>query len=170
MRTSKPLVPLIMAMALLSACASTVKLDDAVVVEALPGHPAAPQNCCAEPRIPGPLDDLQGILSKRSIYFDYDGYTVKDEFRSLIEAHSRYLQAHKERKVFVEGNTDEQGGREYNLALGQKRADSVRIALKIFGVQEAQIEAITFGAEKPKAEGRTEAAFAENRRVDIVYP
>ncbi|WP_016833102.1 peptidoglycan-associated lipoprotein Pal [Herbaspirillum lusitanum] len=116
-----------------------------------------------------PLNDPQGILSKRSIYFDYDSYTVKDEFRSVVEAHAKYLNSHKDRKVIIQGNTDDRGGTEYNLALGQKRAEAVRKALVLLGVSDAQVEAVSFGKEKPKALGSDEAAWAENRRADIAY-
>jgi len=116
-----------------------------------------------------PLNDPQGVLAKRSIYFDFDSYIVKDEFKGVVEAHAKYLVAHKDRKVVIQGNTDERGGREYNLALGQKRAEAVRKAMALLGVPESQIEAVSFGKEKPKAQGSDEAAYAENRRSDISY-
>jgi peptidoglycan-associated lipoprotein len=109
------------------------------------------------------------VLAKRSIYFDLDSYTVKDEFKPLVEAHARYLSAHKDRKIVIQGNTDERGGREYNLALGQKRAEAVRKSHSLLGVAETQMEAVSFGKEKPKAQGSDEEAWAENRRADIVY-
>ena len=109
------------------------------------------------------------MLAKRSIYFDFDSYIVKDEFKGVVEAHAKYLVAHKDRKVVIQGNTDERGGREYNLALGQKRAEAVRKAMALLGVPESQIEAVSFGKEKPKAQGSDEAAYAENRRSDIAY-
>jgi len=115
------------------------------------------------------LRDPNSPLSKRSIYFDYDSYSVKEEFRSVVEAHAKYLNAHKDRKVIIQGNTDDRGGAEYNLALGQKRAEAVRKALALLGVSEAQVEAVSFGKEKPKALGNDEAAWAENRRADIAY-
>ena len=115
------------------------------------------------------LNDPKGILAKRSIYFDLDSYTVKDEFKPVIEAHARYLSSNKARKIVIQGNTDERGGREYNLALGQKRAEAVRRSLSLLGVTETQMEAVSFGKEKPKALGSDEAAWAENRRADIVY-
>lgn len=116
-----------------------------------------------------PLNDPQGILSSRSIYFDYDRYSVKDEFLSVIEAHAAYLNTHKDRQIIIQGNTDDRGGAEYNLALGQKRAEAVRETLSLLGVSEAQLEAVSFGKEKPKTMGYGEAAWAENRRADIVY-
>lgn len=115
------------------------------------------------------LNDPKGILAKRSIYFDLDSYTVKDEFKPVVEAHARYLSANKSRKIVIQGNTDERGGREYNLALGQKRAEAVRKSLSLLGVADTQMEAVSFGKEKPKALGSDEEAWAENRRADIVY-
>ena len=115
------------------------------------------------------LNDATGMLAKRSVYFDFDSYVVKDEFKPVIEAHSQYLIKNADRKVVIQGNTDERGGSEYNLALGQKRAEAVRRALNLLGVPDAQIEAVSFGKEKPKATGSNEAAWAENRRADIAY-
>jgi peptidoglycan-associated lipoprotein len=105
----------------------------------------------------------------RLIYFDYDSVAIKPEFQSLIEGHARFLRANASRRIAIEGHTDERGGREYNLALGQRRSDAVRKSLALMGVSDAQMEAVSFGKEKPKAEGTTEAAYAENRRADIVY-
>ena len=116
-----------------------------------------------------PLNDATGMLAKRSVYFDFDSYVVKDEFKPVIEAHSQYLIKNTDRKIVIQGNTDERGGSEYNLALGQKRAEAVRRALNLLGVSDSQIEAVSFGKEKPKATGSNEAAWAENRRADIVY-
>jgi len=117
-----------------------------------------------------PLTDPANILSRRSIYFDFDSFTIRDEFRPVIEAHARFLNINKTRRVVVQGNTDERGSREYNLELGQKRAEAVRRALTALGVSDAQIEAVSFGEEKPRASGSDEASFAENRRADLVYP
>lgn len=105
----------------------------------------------------------------RIVYFDYDSFAIKAEFASLLEAHARHLKADNRRRIALEGHTDERGGREYNLALGQKRAEAVRRSLGLMGVADAQMEAVSFGKEKPAAEGATEAAFAKNRRVEITY-
>ncbi len=105
----------------------------------------------------------------RVVYFDYDSFVIKPEFASLLEAHARHLKADNRRRIALEGHTDERGGREYNLALGQKRAEAVRRALGLLGVSDAQMEAVSFGEEKPAAEGGDEAAFAKNRRVEISY-
>jgi peptidoglycan-associated lipoprotein len=115
------------------------------------------------------LNDPKGVLARRSVYFDYDSYIVKDEFKPVVEAHSSFLTSHRDRKIIIQGNTDERGGREYNLALGQKRAEAVRKSMSLLGVPENQMEAVSLGKEKPKATGSDEAAYAENRRADIVY-
>ncbi|MEP7183704.1 MAG: peptidoglycan-associated lipoprotein Pal [Betaproteobacteria bacterium] len=116
-----------------------------------------------------PLKDPASPLSKRSVYFDYDQFVVKDEYRSLVESHAKYLQANRNAKVAVQGNTDERGTREYNIALGQKRADALKKLMLLLGATEAQIETVSFGKEKPRREGHDETSWAENRRDDIVY-
>ncbi len=123
----------------------------------------------SKPLSANPLKDPANILSKRSVYFDYDSTVVKDEFKPLVTAHARYLTQNRGARVTVQGNTDERGSREYNLALGQRRADSVKQMMTILGAQEAQIESVSFGEEKPRATGQSESAFSENRRADIVY-
>ncbi len=116
-----------------------------------------------------PRKDPSSPLSKRSIYFDFDKFVVKDEYRPVLEAHAGYLLAKRDARVILQGNTDERGSREYNLALGQKRAEAVRKALAVLGVSDAQMEAVSFGEEKLRNEGDTEEAHAENRRTDVVY-
>jgi peptidoglycan-associated lipoprotein len=111
----------------------------------------------------------QALSAKRAVYYDYDRAIIKDEFKSVIEAHGGYLAGHSGAKVTIEGNCDERGSREYNLALGQRRADGVKAKLKLLGVTDAQIETVSWGKEKPKAKGHDEAAWAQNRRSDIVY-
>ena len=103
------------------------------------------------------------------LYFDYDSFVVKPEFQSVIDGHARFLKANAARKIVIEGHTDERGGREYNLALGQKRSEAVRRALGLLGVPEAQIEAVSFGKEKPAATGSDEESFARNRRAELAY-
>jgi peptidoglycan-associated lipoprotein len=105
----------------------------------------------------------------RTVYFDYDSFVIRTEFQSVIEAHAKFLKSDKSRKVTLEGHTDERGGREYNLALGQKRAEAVRRALVLQGVADSQLEAVSFGKEKPAALGNTEAALEKNRRTEISY-
>ncbi|MDO9191383.1 MAG: peptidoglycan-associated lipoprotein Pal [Undibacterium sp.] len=170
---SKTLALLISSIALITACSTPVKLDPTPPVEdksaksvVVPADTRAVNTVTAAV---DPLNDPKGILAKRSVYFDYDSYVVKDEFKSLIEAHAKYLVANKGRKILIQGNTDERGGREYNLALGQKRAEAVRKSLALLSVPETQVEAVSLGKEKPKATGSDEASWAENRRSDIVY-
>lgn len=165
---------------LFSACSST-KLDDSVKIEDRTGKPplitpdpganagAVGTIDATKTDVNDPLNNQQGILGKRSVYFDFDSYIVKDEFKPVVEAHAKSLVANKGRKITIQGNTDERGGREYNLALGQKRAEAVRRSLAVLGVPDTQMEAVSFGKEKPKALGSDEAAWAENRRADIVY-
>lgn len=155
----------------LAACSSSVPLQNKAPVEDKTANANAADTRAVNTVTTNadPLNDPQGVLAKRSIYFDLDSYIVKDEFKPLLEAHAKYLMAHHDRKIILQGNTDERGGREYNLALGQKRAEAVRKALSLLGVSDAQMEAVSFGKEKPRATGHDDAAYAENRRVDIAY-
>jgi peptidoglycan-associated lipoprotein len=116
-----------------------------------------------------PLRDPNSPLAKRSVYFDFDSFAVKDEYRPTVEAHARYLASHRDARMTVQGNADERGSREYNIALGQKRADAVKRMMQVLGVQDSQVETVSFGKEKPKAIGHDESAWAQNRRDDIVY-
>jgi peptidoglycan-associated lipoprotein len=116
-----------------------------------------------------PLTDPNSPLYKRSVYFDFDSNEVKDEFRGLLQAHARYIADHRDARVRIEGNTDERGSREYNLALGQRRAEAVKRVMTVMGADGNRIETISYGEEKPKAPGHDEAAWAENRRADIKY-
>ena len=116
-----------------------------------------------------PLTDPNNILSKRSVYFDYDSDEVKSEYRPLVEAHAKYLLAHPEAKVMLQGNTDERGAREYNLSLGQRRSVSVKQVMNLLGVKDSQIETVSYGEEKAGASCRDESCWKEDRRVDIVY-
>jgi peptidoglycan-associated lipoprotein len=114
--------------------------------------------------------DPKSILSqKRSVYFDYDQFVIKDEYKGPIDAHAKYLQGTRTLRITLQGNTDERGTREYNIALGQKRADAVKKLMQVLGATEVQIETVSFGKEKPRREGHDETSWAENRRVDIVY-
>jgi peptidoglycan-associated lipoprotein len=103
----------------------------------------------------------------RVVYFDYDSFVIKDEFRPLIEGQAKIISSDRAKKLTVEGHTDERGGSEYNLALGQKRAESVAKALKLLGVTDTQVEAVSFGKERPAAQGSDEAAWAKNRRAEL---
>ncbi len=116
-----------------------------------------------------PLKDPNNILSKRSVFFDYDRFDVRDDFKPLMEAHAKYLREHAGAKMLIQGNTDERGSREYNLALGQKRAEAMKRMLNLLGAKEDQLEAVSLGEEKPVANGQSEEAFAQNRRGDMLY-
>ena len=116
-----------------------------------------------------PLNSKDPLLSVRSIYYDLDNYQIKNEYKSMVQAHASYLKSHEKTTIQVQGNCDERGSREYNLALGQRRAESVKNMLTILGVSEEQVEAISFGEEKPFALGHDERSWTENRRSDLIY-
>lgn len=172
--------------ALLAGCASGIKLQDTPVETRTPtpvGAATAGQTPAggsvgstgSTPQSQVATVDLtkQGAgagaveAAARIVYFDFDSFVIKDEFKSVVEGNARQLAASKGRKVMVEGHTDERGGREYNLALGQKRAESVVKAMALLGAAEAQMEAVSFGEERPAAQGSDEAAWAKNRRAEI---
>jgi len=150
----------------LAACHSGVKLDEGANKGPVTNQPNP--NAVATVNV-DPLNDPNSPLAKRSIYFDFDSYAVKDEYQPLVQQHSTYLKGHPERRVLIQGNTDERGTSEYNLALGQKRAEAVRRAMSLMGVADTQMEAVSLGKEKPVATGHDEAAWAQNRRADLVY-
>lgn len=131
--------------------------------------PAAPSTLGAS-TLPEYLDPKNPLSTQRSVYFDFDDYSVKPEYVPILEGHGRYLASHLSVSIRVEGNTDERGSSEYNLALGQKRAQVVLNALKLYGAKEGQMEAISWGKERPKATGHDEASMAQNRRTDLAYP
>jgi len=116
-----------------------------------------------------PPKDAAGPLGQRTILFDFDSYDVKAEYRPIVEAHAKFLLDHPTAKLNIQGNTDERGSREYNLGLGQRRADAVRKRMNVLGVPDAQIETISFGEEKPRNPGHDEEAWRENRRADLAY-
>lgn len=120
-------------------------------------------------RLPAVLTDPKSILSKRSVYFDYDKYEVRNEYKDLVTAHAKFLTDNRQYKMLIQGNTDDRGSREYNLALGQKRADAIKKMLTLLGAREDQVESVSLGEEKPKNEGQNDAAWAENRRGDMLY-
>ena len=116
-----------------------------------------------------PLKDPNNILSKRSVFFEYDSFAVSEQYRPLVEAHARYLMGNSNAKATVQGHTDERGSREYNIALGQRRADSVKRMMVLVGVRDMQVETVSFGEERPRAAGHDESSYADNRRGDILY-
>ena len=165
----------------LAGCASGVKLDDEVPVE---DRSATSSGVAVQGIGAGQGGAQTGVTSVTAndsaagqgpvgvahvVFFDYDSYVIRAEARSVIASHAQFLQANKQRKANLEGHTDDRGGREYNLALGQKRADAVRQALTLLGVPESQMESVSFGKEKPLATGGTEVDQAQNRRVEIRY-
>ena len=161
----------------LAACGSSVKLDEAPVEDRNTSTGQTGQEGAGsgvDPRgvagvqVPG-MDTQQPAALSRIVYFDYDSFEVRGEYTAALEANARYLKANPTRKVALEGHTDERGGREYNLALGQKRAEAVRRSLAVLGVTESQMEPVSFGEEKPAAMGMDEASFAKNRRVELTY-
>jgi len=176
---------LVLAMAMaatLAACGSNVKLDDVPVedksgtsVTTAPTGPGAGGGGSTVNPVQPVVVDPSGIQPGgptgvgKVIYFDYDSYVIKPEYQSLLASHANYLKAASNRRIAVEGHTDERGGREYNLALGQKRSEAVRRALALLGVSDSQVEAVSFGKEKPADSGSGESAWAKNRRAEIAY-
>jgi len=168
--------------ALMSACGSSVKLDNPpvedrnastvapVVADGSMNSGTGVTNVNAKGAELSQLEKEAAMrATNRIVYFDYDSSAIRPEFQAAIEAHARFIKADKNRKVSLEGHTDERGGREYNLALGQRRAEAVRRALTVLGVSDNQLEAVSFGKEKPAVAGSTEAAMEKNRRVEISY-
>lgn len=166
--------------ALMAGCGSSVKLDD-VPVEDKTGAAvatgsgaggvggAAANSGVTAVDIGRAGQDSGGPAGANVVYFDYDSYVVKPEFLPVLESQARFLRADAKRKAMLEGHTDERGGREYNLALGQRRAEAVGQRLVLLGVAGNQVEAVSFGKEKPAAQGSDEAAMAKNRRVEVKY-
>jgi peptidoglycan-associated lipoprotein len=115
------------------------------------------------------LQDPNSILSQRSVFYDYDSYTVKGEYRELVLSHAKFLRDNASASVILQGNTDDRGSREYNLALGQRRADSVKNMMTLAGARDEQIESVSLGEEKPRELGYGESAWGQNRRTDIIY-
>jgi peptidoglycan-associated lipoprotein len=124
----------------------------------------------AQPRNPGQAmsDPRSDASAKRSVYYEFDGYDVKPEYRGLVEEHAKHLRQNPQARITIEGNADERGSREYNVALGQRRAESVMKMMRLLGVAENQIEAVSFGEEKPRAQGHDDTSWGENRRSDFV--
>ena len=156
------LLPLALLVLFVSAC-SSVKLDDTNGVAEVNANGSMTYDPISDPK--------SSVYGKRSIYFEFDSYTVDPKYVSTISAHASYLKSSQKQKVsvIIQGNTDDRGTTEYNLALGQKRSESVKKALVAQGVSESQLEAVSFGKEKPADSAQTEAAFKENRRADFVY-
>jgi peptidoglycan-associated lipoprotein len=155
---------------LLAGCAGQdVKEQPKAAVEDRSAQGADAKSAGQQSVAANPLKDPNNILSKRSVYYDFDKSDVKDEYKPMVEAHAKYLTGHKDAKVAVQGNCDERGSREYNIALGNRRADSVRKVMNVMGASDSQIEVVSFGEEKPRATCHDESCWKENRRSDIVY-
>lgn len=165
-------------LALVAGCSSGVKLSDVPVEDkgasstlgGGAGAGGATQSGVAPVDIGSSAANAAGPVGvARIVYFDFDSYVIRPDFQSIIDAHSRFLKANPSRKVAIEGHTDERGGREYNLALGQRRAEAVRRSMGLLGVPDSQVEAVSFGKEKPAVQGNDENAMAKNRRAEIAY-
>jgi peptidoglycan-associated lipoprotein len=161
-------------LSLLAACASekpkasVVESKPAASADASKGAASASDSTAGAMAV-DPLNDPNGILAKRSVYYPFDVYVVQKADEAIVQAHAKYLGEHANRKVRLEGNCDERGSEEYNLALGQRRADGVKKLLLVGGAKESQIETVSYGEEKPKATGHDEASWSQNRRTDLNY-
>lgn len=165
--------------ALLAGCSSGVKLSDVPVEDKSAGASSASASASGLNQAQG--SGVTNVVTDKAdsgigpagvshvVYFDYDSFVIRAEAMPVIESHARFLQSNKQRKAMLQGHTDERGGREYNLALGQKRAEAVQRRLMQMGVSESQIEAVSYGKEKPAAQGADEASYAKNRRVELKY-
>jgi peptidoglycan-associated lipoprotein len=180
-----PLLTAVVAAVLIAGCSTTPEdasqSGGAPVIDPVTGKPAPGKPGAQAQKIPGV--DLtakaspgeadprlkSGVLARRSIYYDYDQFDIKDEYRGLVEAHAKYLRENPAARVLVQGNTDERGSREYNVGLGQRRSEGVKKMLVLLGARDNQIEAVSLGEEKPQADGHDEAAWSKNRRCDILY-
>jgi peptidoglycan-associated lipoprotein len=167
--------------ALLAGCSSPVKLDEGAPVADAKPTPVGPGSGAAGAGAAGAGASQSGVTTVdatktapaaasglgRVVYFDFDSYALREEFRPLIEAHAKALTAARNKRILIEGHTDERGGREYNLALGQRRAEAVARSLALLGVASGQVEAVSFGKERPAVDGHDESAWAKNRRAEI---
>lgn len=168
----KKLTISILLVSMLAACASDKPAEvvaEPVAPTAAPVEPVAEVAKDTAPVATDALDDVNSILAKRSAFFDFDKSAVKEADKPMVQAHGQYLAGNPGRKVVVEGNADERGSSEYNLALGNRRADSVKKMLIVSGASAGQVSTVSFGEEKPRATGHNEAAWSQNRRADIAY-
>lgn len=174
---------LVAALLVMAGCSSPVKLDQnatAAPVETRNVTPAAPvtasgtaggvgqSNVAVVDVVPKQPPAAQGASdTPRVVYFDFDSYVVRDEYRNVIEGNAKLLSTDRKKRVLIEGHTDERGGSEYNLALGQRRAEAVARSLSLLGVQDGQLEPVSFGKERPVQTGSDESAWAKNRRAEL---
>jgi peptidoglycan-associated lipoprotein len=180
----KRLVTSLSILTMLAACSSSgpTKEQEGAAVEDRSAKPQVVERAPVKPAEPtgkpyvdqsvsgSALKDPNNILSKRSIFFDYDSNLVKDEYKPVVTAHANYLKQNPNAKMRIEGNADDRGSREYNLALGQRRADAVKQMLQLLGAQPAQVESVSFGEEKPRCSDAAESCWSQNRRGDMAYP
>jgi len=168
------------ALALLGACSTTEEQSPAKVEERQPARaqtqqPEKPRVATVDVTKPraadalSPLKDPKNILSRRQVFFDYDKFDVKEEYRPLIEAHAKYLRENPSARMLIQGNADERGSREYNVGLGQRRSDSVKKMLTLLGARESQLESVSLGEEKPMCSESNEGCWAKNRRGELLY-
>jgi peptidoglycan-associated lipoprotein len=169
---------LVVSISLLAACGSQPPAPEQSPVGVSDGKTSVPGTGTAtgpitatgvDPYSLAALKDPKSAVYKRSVHFDYDQYAIKDEFKPLVEAHGQFLVRNPKLKMLIQGNADDRGSREYNLALGQKRADAVKKALMLHGAKEDQIESVSLGEEKPRCSDQTEPCWAQNRRGDMLY-
>ena len=169
----KALIPAL-ALALITGCASTP------TPESKPGEPqaspatppVAPPSSAVQPLQPGAVGSeslKDGALAKRSVFYDLDKYDIKDEYRPILQTHGKYLAEHRNTKMLIQGNCDERGSREYNIALGQRRAEGVKRVLVLMGATESQVEPVSLGEEKPRCTEHAEGCWQQNRRSDMLY-
>jgi len=183
MTRTKSLAYLFAVASLLAACSSTpvtptgpaappeMRSTPNVAAQAPNAAPRpAPASVVTSMPLPAYLDPKNTLSTERSVYFDFDEFAIKPNYTGLIERHGKYLASSPSLAIKIEGNTDERGGSEYNLALGQKRAEAVLRALRIYGVKPSQMEAVSWGEERAKSADHDEAAWAQNRRADLQYP
>ncbi|MFO7190268.1 MAG: peptidoglycan-associated lipoprotein Pal [Pseudomonadota bacterium] len=161
--------------ALIAGCASQPSTDSGAPVQegatpsTGPSTGAVQERSVAGDPLTDPSHPLYKQLQARSVYFDFDSDAIKPEFAPVVEAHARYLRDNPNRKVRIEGHADERGSREYNIGLGQRRADAIKSRMTLLGASASQIETISYGEEKPRCTEKTESCYAENRRGDLVY-
>jgi len=161
-----------LALALMYGCASTPETKPAEPQAAPAQPPAAPPSSAVQPVQPGTVQGeslKDGTLGKRSVYYDLDKYDIKAEFRPLLQAHGKYLAEHRNAKMLVQGNCDERGSREYNIALGQRRSEGVKRMLVLMGATDSQVEPVSLGEEKPRCTEHAEGCWSQNRRSDMLY-
>ena len=162
-----------LALVLIYGCASTPTPESKPAEpQASPAPPAAPPSSAVQPLQPSavPSESLkEGTLAKRSVFYDLDKYDIKDEYRPLVQSHGKYLAEHRSSKMLIQGNCDERGSREYNIALGQRRAEGVKRMLVLMGATESQVEPVSLGEEKPRCTEHSEGCWQQNRRSDMLY-